>query len=317
MNILTNALNAYDGDVFVHHGAISRAAYDNLSKLLEIKTTKKSKVCLILITYGGDPNAAYRMARALNHHYCRKVEILIPDMCKSAGTLLCVGASRLIIGDRGELGPLDIQLSKPDEIFESMSGLNIIQALAALDEQMLTSFNHYLVDIRGRIRLSTKLAAEIASKLSESLVGPIASKIDPLTLGEHQRAMQIGYNYGDRLQRLAQSLNQNALMRLVSGYPSHEFVIDRKEATEIFRNVTAPDQQTIGLYFWARQYVESVQMPVTPQIFELSLPTTPGDQNGNEDGNHEGASGVVQSEGAIPDVGGEPNDTGPRDEQDD
>src|SRR5690606_3014909 len=118
-------------------------------------------VCLVLITYGGDPDAAYRIARASNHHF-KEVEILIPDICKSAGTLLCVGAKRLIFGDRGELGPLDIQLSKPDELHESMSGLDIIQAINALQNQVLDSFRTYLVDIRLGSRIRTKTAAEIA-----------------------------------------------------------------------------------------------------------------------------------------------------------
>ena len=47
-----------------------------------------------------------------------KTAYFIPRRCKSAGTLLLIGATSLIISDRGELGPLDVQLSKPDEIFE-------------------------------------------------------------------------------------------------------------------------------------------------------------------------------------------------------
>jgi hypothetical protein len=109
--------------------------------------------------------------------------VLIPDVCKSAGTLVCVGAHELIIGDRGELGPLDIQISKPNEMFENMSGLDIIQALNALQNQVLNSFRSYLVDIRAGSKISTKMAAEIAANLAEGYIAPIAGKIDPLTLG--------------------------------------------------------------------------------------------------------------------------------------
>ncbi|MCI5127011.1 MAG: SppA protein, partial [Candidatus Electrothrix sp. AUS3] len=126
--------NKYDGKIFLYYGDISREGYSQISALYEERTEKKDKICLILITDGGDPDAAYRIARATNHHF-DDVEILIPDICKSAGTLLCIGAQKLIFGDRGELGPLDIQLSKPDEMLERMSGLDIIQAINALQNQ--------------------------------------------------------------------------------------------------------------------------------------------------------------------------------------
>lgn len=261
-------LEKYDGDVVLYYGGICRIGYQKVSDVLENIPTKKNKVCLVLVTYGGDPDAAYRIARALNHHF-KEVEILIPDICKSAGTLVCIGAHKLIFGDRGELGPLDIQLSKPDEMFESMSGLDIIQALNALENQVLTSFRNYLVDIRGGSRLRTRLAAEIATKLADGFVAPIAAKIDPVTLGEHQRAMQIAYDYGDRLNKVTSSLKTDALIQLVSGYPSHGFVIDRKEAGSLFKCVERPDEATIELYRWALGLLPNVPYQESPLVCNL------------------------------------------------
>lgn len=191
--LLESAVQSYDGDIFLYHGDVTRNGYHDLSDLLEkrqLETSKSKKACLILNTFGGDPDAGYRIARALRCHY-EELEILVSDICKSAGTLICIGADKLVFGDRGELGPLDIQLSKPDEMFENMSGLALSQAVEAMKEEMLSSFKGYLVDIRGGSRLRTKLAADISVKLSESLISPIVAKIDPITVGEHQRAMQI------------------------------------------------------------------------------------------------------------------------------
>lgn len=261
-------LQKYDGDVVLYYGGICRNGYQKVSDVLEKIPAKKDKVCLVLVTYGGDPDAAYRIARALNHHF-NAVEILIPDICKSAGTLVCIGAHKLIFGDRGELGPLDIQLSKPDEMFESMSGLDIIQALNALENQVLTFFRNYLVDIRGGSRLRTRLAAEIATKLADGFVAPIAAKIDPVTLGEHQRAMQIAYDYGERLNNVTSSLKNDALIKLVSGYPSHGFVIDRKEAGSLFKSVERPDEATIELYQWALGLLPNVPYQESPLVCNL------------------------------------------------
>lgn len=283
---LKDALENYGGDVYIYYGGISREGYDALSQALEKKQNHADKACLILVTYGGNPDAGYRIARAMRHYY-ETVEILIPDACKSAGTLICIGGNKLIFGDRGELGPLDIQLSKPDEMFENMSGLDIIQALNALENQVLKSFRTYLVDIRGGCRLRTKIAADIATKLADGFIAPIAAKIDPLTLGEHQRAMQIACDYGERLSKVSNSLLPGALVRLVASYPSHGFVIDRKEAKELFREVHSPDDETIGLYLWARIVIESTPMPDQPIVLDVAT-QIPGNEDGGENEDNSG-----------------------------
>lgn len=58
-------------------------------------------VLLILTTEGGDANAGFRMARCLQSCYGR-FTVVVPGWCKSAGTLICVGAHNLLIGDLGE-----------------------------------------------------------------------------------------------------------------------------------------------------------------------------------------------------------------------
>lgn len=178
-------------DVFLYYGKISREGYNLLSSAIESRIAegkKADKACLILVTLGGYPHAAFRIARALRHHYSH-LDVLIPDLCKSAGTLICIAADRLIFGDRGEIGPLDVQIPKTDEFFESMSGLNLIQALGDLRDQMLESFRRSFLDIRVGARLRTKMASELAAELAKEFISPIVSKIDPVTLGEHQRAL--------------------------------------------------------------------------------------------------------------------------------
>ncbi len=281
---LQEAVSDYSGDILFYYGAINRMGYHRLSAILESIVDKQDRLCLILVTYGGDPSAADRMARALRHYY-RNIDILIPDICKSAGTLMCIGSNKLIIGDRGELGPLDIQLSKPDELFENMSGLDIIQAIELLKQQTLTSFEGYLINIRKDIGIKTKTASDIAMGLTASLINPMASKIDPITLGEHQRAMQIAKEYGERLNSDSKSLKSGALLKLIGDYPSHGFIIDRKEARDLFEHVIAPDDETNKLYVWSRDFVDTTTMPDDPIIADLVKESAT--QNNQEDNNNE------------------------------
>ncbi len=260
-DILRDTLEKYAGHVFLYYGKISREGYGLLSSAIESQVEKREKACLILVTLGGDPHAAFRIARALRHHYSH-LDVLIPDVCKSAGTLICIAADRLIFGDRGELGPLDVQIFKPDELSEVMSGLDIFQSLTALQNQLLESFRSCLQDIYRRTPLRTKQAAELATELAKGFIAPIVGKVDPVTLGKHRRAMRVSYDYGERLNEMSdESLKPGALGMLVEGYPSHGFVIDRKEAQELFKNVDKPDadETMVLLYEWARVIIPQEQ----------------------------------------------------------
>jgi hypothetical protein len=61
--------------------------------------------------------------------------------------------------------------------------------------------------------------------------------MDPIHVGEAWRSMAIGKEYGLRLMTKSRNFDSESLERLVSKYPSHGFVIDRREAANLFRNV--------------------------------------------------------------------------------
>lgn len=239
-------------DVYAYFGGINRDGYQSICN--QLKEKSKDKAILFLATNGGDPNAGYRIARALLHTYgAGNFTIMVPTACKSAGTLMCIGASELVIADAGELGPLDIQVNKPDEMFQNSSGLDILQAISYLENAALTSFSKALVHINRGSGVSTKTAAGIADGLIGSLYQPIVSQIDPVRLGEMQRAINIAEKYGERLDSYHSNLKSDALRKLIWEYPAHGFVIDRREAKDLFKKVRRPSpvEQEIGEYFIA------------------------------------------------------------------
>lgn len=222
----------------MYSGAVTHSGYEALCEVLAGRETNKAM--LVLATPGGDPHAGFRMARALQHHY-EYFDALVPRYCKSAGTLMLVGAKRLFLADKSELGPLDIQVKKSDEVVGRNSGLDILQAVTYLRAQAMEGFRSYLHELTQEVRLSTKVASDIASDLTTGIFKPIFEQIDPMKLAEMQRAMEIAYAYGDRLNEKSQNLRSGGLDRLVTSYPSHEFVIDRREAKQIFLEVRKPE----------------------------------------------------------------------------
>ncbi|MBS0374793.1 MAG: SppA protein [Proteobacteria bacterium] len=257
----------YEVDLVAYFGDVIR---DEASYLIEQcrKRRKRKNILLLLATYGGDPNAAYRIARAFQDAY-RTVAprrgsrqsgrstgnkegnftVYVDTVCKSAGTLICLGADRLIMSDHAELGPIDTQLRKIDEVGERTSGLTPIQAVNFLEQQSVLLFKRHFNSLRDARELgfSTKMAAEIATNISTGLLTPIYQQLDPIRLAEVDRSLRIAKEYGDRLW-CEKNCTPDAVERLLASYPSHGFVIDRREAREIFKNVDEPSEDEEELF---------------------------------------------------------------------
>ena len=188
ISAIERAASALQADVFFLSGPINRIAADRLREA-HGSSNGRERCLLILSTSGGDADAAYLMARFLRGVY-KHLTICVLGYCKSAGTLLALGGHEVSMGLRGELGPLDVQISKKDELVQSGSGLDIFTSLNVLAETAFSSFfQSYLVNTisRSEGQISTKTAADIATKLTVGMVAPIAAQIDPMRLGRERR----------------------------------------------------------------------------------------------------------------------------------
>lgn len=209
---------------------------------------KNPKVVVLLITYGGSANVAYRVARFLQTAYDHVV-VCVPSVCKSAGTLIAVGTHCVMCMAFGEVGPLDVQLLRRDEIWGRRSGLTTRSALADLKNHSFEFFQHFLIEITARSggSVSFKLAAEIAGKITSEVLSGIYAQINPEALGQDFMDLKVAEQYCDRLDMHTKNLKPKAIQRLVYGYPSHDFVIDFEEAKELFYNVELPTETIIAL----------------------------------------------------------------------
>jgi membrane-bound ClpP family serine protease len=67
---------------------------------------------LILDSPGGDGETAVRLVRSAQAR-CRELTVIVPDQAKSAGTILVMGAHRILMGPTSDLGPVDPQFQSP------------------------------------------------------------------------------------------------------------------------------------------------------------------------------------------------------------
>ena len=236
-------------DVIFYNGEVSRASCQQFVNLLGSRA-RRASVLLTLVTPGGDPDAAFKIGRLLQTKYANQVSVYIPGWCKSAGTLIALAASHLYIGDNGELGTLDIQIAKSDELLELGSGLTVDAAMKTLEATAAKMFINLLYSIRRDTQgmITTRTASELASNMTAKLLDPIYRQIDPMKIGENSRAMNITTQYGRRLANVSGILkNPRSLDYLVSSYPDHGFVIDRREATGLFNSVKEPTAEMLVL----------------------------------------------------------------------
>ncbi|PPC79557.1 MAG: hypothetical protein CTY40_10820 [Hyphomicrobium sp.] len=208
---------------------------------MSAKRPPRRNVYLFLTTEGGSADSAYRMMRYLQARYTA-VHVVVCGWCKSAGTLMCIGAHNLYMGPAGELGPLDVQIVKADEMDEQKSGLVAEAAFEKLQQESFKFFMQFAQDIGGSgYRVTLKTAFDIATRMTVGVIEPIFDKLDPVTIGEDFRSNRLAQAYAERLgvhsKNLVRTRQFDALENLLSGYPSHGFVIDAKEANTLFRNV--------------------------------------------------------------------------------
>lgn len=231
-----------DADIYIYSGPMND--YEEFVKCCSVP--KRPNALLLLSTFGGDAAVAYRIARNLRRNYT-KVTVVVHSYCKSAGTLLALGADELVMTDLAELGPLDVQILKYDEVGGRDSGMVLMESLDMLQTKTFEFFENHLLQLRvksGR-QVSTKSAAEIAAKLTVGVFAPIYSQIDPVRLGEIGRAMKIAYVYGEKIQK--NNKDQHTLARLVQTYPDHGFVIDKEEAESLFSKVRGVSEKEKSL----------------------------------------------------------------------
>lgn len=233
-------------DVLLCSGMMGHSFDHDIHSITAIR--QHPNVLLVLTTQGGDAHVAYRVARLLQRVY-DNIQVFVSGWCKSAGTLLAVCGHELIVGDKGELGPIDVQRGLRDDLWQSTSGLTETAAVTTLEEIAWSLFKKIVTETKvlSRGQITFKTAADAAAPFVSGMLTPIFAQIDPLKLGENARALEIASEYADRLDEHSHNLKAGSRDALVSGYPDHGFVIDRKEAEKLFVRVNEPSLELCEL----------------------------------------------------------------------
>lgn len=293
---IRSVVEEYRYDIFLLVGDISEGLGRRFIDLLKTVSPRNDNCLLLVATTGGLMHEAYRVTRHVHDKYDDgNFAFLTDSYCKSAGTLIALGADQIIMGDHAEFGPLDTQVRVKDEFGELQSSLIDTDALRILQEEVFTNFSGQFSNLLslGGGTLTTQTALRVASELTLGLFSGIYSQINPIRFGERGRAIQVALEYGQRVGR--ENLKRGALEKLITGYPSHGFVIDRIEAQELFHEVNTPSpgiellskqlQPVVDYYYTSeRTMLEYLSSGVPDYLIRwLEILTTSPDEEETED----------------------------------
>lgn len=211
---------------------IDQIAPTNMTILEEllVDCDRSKDLHVLLSSPGGDGETAIRMLRSMQTR-CRELVILVPDMAKSAATILCLGADRIVMGPGGDLGPIDPQMIFRDETGrDSMYSAKDIVAAVEEAEQRTTNnpesyalFSALLADVnmlmleqaRSALSRSEALMVEALSigRRDEKSVQELAAKLkSPLidTPTSHSAVISVNHAQSYGLPAEAADLNSES-----------------------------------------------------------------------------------------------------------
>ena len=232
------------------NSALSRPIAYGLRQLLDRVPGKAFDV--VINSPGGDIDAAYLIVRQLQKRFGHLTGF-VPFWAKSAATLVCLGMDELVLGEFGELGPLDAQIDEtpPGGRPSLKSALNQFKAIESVNYKALEFFNAAVSLIIRQAGVDVATAVSMATPVTKAASDPLLSQISPEKLGESTRALEVGKDYASRILKSYHGWNdlRTAVFvdKLVNGYPSHGSVIDLEELGRLGFSAREPDKDEAPL----------------------------------------------------------------------
>ncbi len=185
------------------------------------------KIDLFLYTQGGISVAGWGLVHLIRE-FCKEFSVLVPFKALSCGTLICLGANKIVMGRLGQLGPIDPSTQNPFN--PPIPGLPIApQNTLPMNVEDVVSFIDLAkreIGLKGDSGLS--VALEALSRMS-----PTA----PLALGAAHRVRPQIIMLATELLKTHMGKKDKGIKRIVSVLAkklgSHDYLIGRREAKEI------------------------------------------------------------------------------------
>lgn len=206
---------------------------------------RTNKIDLFLYTAGGNTLAAFGICRLL-HEYCDQLGVLVPYRCHSAGTLIALGANKVVMTRGGTLSPIDPSVVGP---------LNPAVEVAPGQRQIVSLSVETVAGFMDLVKKDWGIDGDGLGHAFRVL----AEKVHPLALGNVYRARQ-------QIELLATTLlaevredgkdevGKEKITKIVATFArelgSHDFPVTRSAARKILGSQIAEDDQELEDLIW-------------------------------------------------------------------
>lgn len=200
------------------------------------------KLDLILITRGGNTLTPLRLMSLLRE-FAAKVNVLVPYMAHSAGTLIALGADEIVMGAMGELGPVDPSVANQ---FNPILEQEDIQGTVITKPRPRIPIS--VEDVTSYLNFAKSHAALDAAGMAQAY-SALTGKVHPLALGNILRHHNLIRHLAKTL--LLMHMNSETdkekldsiVRKLTEELYSHEYTITRDEAARLGLKVAKPSEQ--------------------------------------------------------------------------
>ena len=181
---------------------------------------------VVVHTSGGDPTAAYRLAKCIRH-FSYQVSLLVPEYAYSAGTLLCLSGNEVRFGHNAGLSPIDISLESENERIELTAIDYFIKFVQAGQDA-----------VQGVLR---KNGISEPSAVGSDLLVRLVDQVQAIKVGSYYRQRTLTGHYAEELlDQYMLSGHQNSLGKrnrivreLLFSAPAHEFHVDHERSAAL------------------------------------------------------------------------------------
>lgn len=194
------------------------------------------KITLFLYTNGGNTLAAWSLVNLIRS-FCKELEVIIPSNCFSSGTLICLGANKLIMTKQAALGPIDPSINGP--LNPMIPGIQNPEAKVPVSVEYVNAY----------IEMAKKDFGITDQKNLTEIMLHLSEKIHPLILGQVYKSksqIQMIARNLMKYQKINKEKTDTIIKFLCSESGSHDYSIRREEAiNNLGFNVEKP---TMELY---------------------------------------------------------------------
>jgi hypothetical protein len=225
-----------------------------------------SRISLVLYTQGGDGMAAWSLFNLIRM-FCDELEVIVPRKAHSAGTMMAIGADRIIMTKQATLSPIDPSINHP--LAPQIAGAPV-GARAPVSVEA----------IKGYLDLARDTAGAKNDSALGNVILDLARQVHPLVLGDANRRRQQTQALAEKL--LAPQVKKpedrkKIISFLCSDSGSHDYTLNRREATALGLSVTKCSEPLYQLLRTLHQDFRDemrLREPFNPMLFPVNA-TTP------------------------------------------